>query len=441
MVHLFTLALHRYRFWLQVVALAVVALVAGPLLNSASVTNQVALVASHNLVAENPQSVTCEAFIGTAASSPRLATWQAIYHLQQGDDATAIVLLRDLLQRSPQSMMLYPLLSQAYERSQRVEAIFELTDLWVSLGTRGMEWQRRAAVEQLRRVGEKMLHADRRHEALVALYAAWKLRPGDRGVVYYLGSAAHGVDDPLATLYPAWQAIHAGYESDLNYYPDAAHYRLNQLIDADKVEKDLAQAQKDVEVTPNDANCHLQLGWILFLGGRPLEQAIRETQRAIELAPNVPDGYTQMGDLLRYAGREVEAVPWYERALETAPSPPITAVVGLGRAWYFAREYQKAIPWLAQAARLAPDRFELWDLLAASYRYTGECNLAIAAARQTMSLNVNPKYQLYLGQLYESCGLIPEAIKTYQGILVKYPEDDRYCRLVRNALVRLEGQH
>jgi superkiller protein 3 len=79
-------------------------------------------------------------------------------------------------------------------------------------------------------------------------------------------------------------------------------------------ERSLLHYRAAIELQPNDAALHEQLGLALFRLGRT-EQAVQAYQRAISLAPNEPDPRRLLGDLYRFTGRDKEAIAEYQAAL------------------------------------------------------------------------------------------------------------------------------
>jgi len=389
----FTSALTSATSWAWVAAVAVALVARAPALAAAWARDRATLAVVGALFTDGG-AWDCAAI---PAAAPRAAEWRALCALEGGDLPTARHMLSALYRQDPGNARLYAPLSATYERSARPQDVLAVADLWVAIGSSGPEWQREGAAAQLLRIGQARQREGRRHDAFLLLRAAWKLSPEDPDVAYYLAYAAHEIGDPDAALLSLWQAARARPARV------AVRAELERRVRPDAAKAEAERLAAVARANPGDAETALALGRALLRAGRSMEEALAATRRGIDALPDRAEGYVQMGDLLRHAGQELQAVAWYERAVEMEADPPAEALLGLGLAWYDARRYARAVPWLEEAARddlgVVP-----WDALAASYLYTGQCERALAAGERAARLSDNPVYDLSLTHLRAACG-------------------------------------
>ena len=105
--------------------------------------------------------------------------------------------------------------------------------------------------------------------------------------------------------------------------PRAALARRGQVDDA------IAQFQKVLEIKPDDAEGHNNLG--LALAGRgQVDEAIAHYQKALEIKPAYAKAENNLGVVLAGQGKLVEAITHFRKALKstlTMPRPTITLVM------------------------------------------------------------------------------------------------------------------
>ncbi len=99
-----------------------------------------------------------------------------------------------------------------------------------------------------------------------------------------------------------------------------AHLNLgNILIDLGKLKDAELSTRKAIELNPNFANAHLNLGNILIDLGK-LKDAELSTRKAIELNPNFANAHLNLGNIMRNLGNLKEAEVSYLKAIELEPS-------------------------------------------------------------------------------------------------------------------------
>jgi tetratricopeptide (TPR) repeat protein len=76
---------------------------------------------------------------------------------------------------------------------------------------------------------------------------------------------------------------------------------------------------KAVELLPDDADCHNNLGLALRRQGR-LQEAHDSMRRALKIKPDVPESWNNLGNVQKDLGRFADAITSYGRALDLRPN-------------------------------------------------------------------------------------------------------------------------
>ena len=106
--------------------------------------------------------------------------------------------------------------------------------------------------------------------------------------------------------------------------------------------------------------------------------------KALRLNPNDDLIVVQEGEILTWLGKPEEGVPWIEKAMKLNPFHPPRFWNHLGRAWFVARQYDKAIEAFKRIT--APDQFHQ-AFLAACYAQLGDEASASRHAKEVLALN------------------------------------------------------
>lgn len=148
----------------------------------------------------------------------------------------------------------------------------------------------------------------------------------------------------------AWAQLAAITASDyLDHWNHAGPKELDRADEADR---------KALGLDPDLALAHLAKGFIDKARGDH-QAALAAFGRAIELDRNFALAYVHKGDELILLGRPGEAPPLVERAIKLSPRDPSLGIFYwiLGRAHFYAGEYQEAVPWLRKSIEVRPN---LW---------------------------------------------------------------------------------
>ncbi|MBP1882425.1 adenylate/guanylate cyclase domain-containing protein [Sinorhizobium mexicanum] len=147
----------------------------------------------------------------------------------------------------------------------------------------------------------------------------------------------------------------------------------------------VAEAQKAVELDPNDAGNRWVLGIILG-HERRWEESDAEFDLALRLDPNHADAWAMRSDLIVLAGRPGDAIEHVRKALRLNPHPPGWYYWMLGQAQYASRDYEAAVQTLRR-----PETYRATSrrLLAASLARLGRLDDARTEAQLFMMNNPN----------------------------------------------------
>jgi adenylate cyclase len=117
------------------------------------------------------------------------------------------------------------------------------------------------------------------------------------------------------------------------------------------------------------------------------ERAIAEMERAITLSANDAGSYASLSAALMYAGRPEEAMEVVRKALRLNPHPPPFYWSFLGQAYRLTGRYEDAIPVLKRASALNPNFLLDHFNLAVTYRELGREGEARAEVAELLRLS------------------------------------------------------
>ncbi len=146
---------------------------------------------------------------------------------------------------------------------------------------------------------------------------------------------------------------------------------------------DLAQKALNLE---ESAAAHRLLGWVYGVR-RQYDLARRELERALELNPNDADGHADLGDVLLFGGQAEEAIRSLETALRFNPNLDAGSVVALGLAYYIKGRYDDSIATLERNLTRNRDIAFNHIVLAAAYAQAGRPKDAARAAAAVRRLH------------------------------------------------------
>ena len=151
----------------------------------------------------------------------------------------------------------------------------------------------------------------------------------------------------------------------------------NSLSRREKVTEAQAAAQKALEIDETIGEAHNTLANIKHWNDWDWAGAEREYKRAIELSPNYATGHHWYAESLSAVGRFEESFAEYKRALELDPLS-LAISTDLGLAFYYSRQYDRAIEHLKKLIETEPNYMRTHFYLALIYEEKGMFEEALA---------------------------------------------------------------
>ena len=182
----------------------------------------------------------------------------------------------------------------------------------------------------------------------------------------------------------------------------------------------LAELRKSVELLPEDAEAHRNLGTALQ-DQRQWAPALASFRRALELTPDNADCLVEAADVLRALGRAREALPLYQRALQIDPEL-IEAHNNLGNAFLELAEFAAAAVAYRQALRLRADHAQVLCNLGVAERGLGHLDEAMAVTQRALA--ADPDLAIAhnsLGLMLVAAGQREQAVASFRQALRRNP--------------------
>jgi adenylate cyclase len=136
---------------------------------------------------------------------------------------------------------------------------------------------------------------------------------------------------------------------------------------------------------------HSLLGSLYQLAGQH-EKAVAEAERYVEIFPNMAWAHSNMGRYLMNADRLEEAIPFFKKGLRLDPYASAPFFYNLGFTYWMLGQNEEAISILKKGLKRSPDDMFIHMALAVSYIETGRVEEAHKSAAEL--LRVNPKVSL-----------------------------------------------
>jgi adenylate cyclase len=194
------------------------------------------------------------------------------------------------------------------------------------------------------------------------------------------------VDDNLAAQRFFEQAIDidptfAGAYTGLAWALRHAASRFQQSDLAEATISAEALARRAIALDGNDAEARTWLGHLLMARG-DLRGALAEIERALEMCPNLASAHGELGGTLMFSGHPTKGRAALERCVRLDPRNPNVAVslMNIAISYYLSREYDSAIEAAKRTIRSHPDFPYTYRWLAAALGQTGR----IQEAKQTL---------------------------------------------------------
>jgi protein O-GlcNAc transferase len=185
--------------------------------------------------------------------------------------------------------------------------------------------------------------------------------------------------------------------------------------------------QKVVDLMPNDAEAHYNLGVILKSSGQPAA-AVTSYRRAIKLKPDYAEAHSNLGNTLKDLGRLDAAITHYRRALKIQPNSADThnnlgtALKDLSTLNKNPAQLDAALASYRQAVALKPDFALAHYNLGNAQKEQGQLDDAVSSYRR--AIQINPDFtdaHTNLGSALQDLGQFDAALGSYQRVLELKP--------------------
>jgi TolB-like protein/Tfp pilus assembly protein PilF len=174
----------------------------------------------------------------------------------------------------------------------------------------------------------------------------------------------------------------------------------------DVMPKAKAAVTRALEIDNSLAEAHTSLARILQIYDWNWTEAEKEYKRALELDPRYPLAHQWYGGYLERTGRLEESIAERKVAVELDPLSASTNFE-LGLAYFYSRDYDRAIEQLQKALELERGFYSATQVLLSSYAQKGQYDLAIAKAEEAQDDNLLGTK----GILYAMAGRRDDAIR------------------------------
>ena len=112
-----------------------------------------------------------------------------------------------------------------------------------------------------------------------------------------------------------------------------------------------------------------EVGTEVYIDLGDFDNALAEAEKAININPNNPNSNFALGQALVAAGRHQEAVEPFKKAMRLDPSYRDALGYGLGRAYFFMSQFEQSAVLFEKAYESSPDNAKPLWYLPAAYAY------------------------------------------------------------------------
>ena len=159
----------------------------------------------------------------------------------------------------------------------------------------------------------------------------------------------------------------------------------------------------------------------VYLHKKQHEKAIAEQEKAITLSPNDADGIAGLGGILTWAGRPEETIGLVKKAMRLNPMYPTEYLWNLGHAYFLVGRYEEAIETLKRARDRNPDYLPVRAYLAASYSELGREEEARTEAAEYVRLSPQTSTEAWRHRLpYEDQAILERVIRNVRKAELSY---------------------
>jgi len=209
-----------------------------------------------------------------------------------------------------------------------------------------------------------------------------------------------------------WRSVQAEYPHSVQASEALAQAMLNQ----GRVPEGIEYARRAVDIAPELAETHMNLGIALTQEGR-MTEAIEELNRALQIKPDLAAAHHNLALALLRQGRAQEALAHWEQAVKWWPDYA-EALCNLGIVLEKSGRFDEAIGRFERALRVRPDYPEAHYNLGVALVRVGR--VAEAMEHWEEALRLKPDYaeaHSNLGVALEQAGKLDEAREHYEQAL------------------------
>jgi tetratricopeptide (TPR) repeat protein len=199
--------------------------------------------------------------------------------------------------------------------------------------------------------------------------------------------------------------------------PVTDYYRVvdvaTELMKKGQNEAAAAEWRKAIELNPNEAQAHNNLGVMLAETGKP-DEAIEHYRKAVELSPEYPEAHNNLGEALITKRRLDEAIVHFAKAIELNPKHA-SAYSNLGAALAQQGKLQEAIPYLQKAVEYKPEPADVQNNLGIALAMTGRMEEAIPPLEKALAARPQSfEAHVVLGRVLAATKRFREAIPHFE---------------------------
>ena len=188
-----------------------------------------------------------------------------------------------------------------------------------------------------------------------------------------------------------------------------------------KINESIVATQKSVQLDPQDAGAHNNLGFLLQQAQGRLKEAEKSYRKAIELKPDNAKAHYNFGIMLQELGRLDEAEASYTQAITIKPDYA-KAHNNLGVMLQELGRLDEAEVSLRQAIALKPDLAEAHSNLGNTLKELGRLDEAETSYKKTIEIDPNYAKAYYnLGIILKKQGRLEEAEKSFSRVIELKP--------------------
>jgi len=178
----------------------------------------------------------------------------------------------------------------------------------------------------------------------------------------------------------------------------------------------IAEWRKALEISPEDAKAHNNLGTVLWRTGAH-DQAVTQYLKALELKPDYPEASNNVGVAFVHQGKWEEAITHFRKALERYPDSA-DLHNNLGRACFGKGDIGDAIEHWSKAVRLNPGSADAHNNLGTGFFRVQKWDKAIEHWQKAVEISPGFLHARFnLGEALCARGRTEEAVQQWQTTL------------------------